>query len=187
MSGKRAASRAPGGANKTQQEVLDEQREDLRVALLSCTNNTNDGMIALGLQHIQTFIQQAIANNPTNVVTNALNTLSIEQLKNISNIAAMGNNPTTIAAFSKAIFATDFNAIQSKIGELNYLKNAQVKTAELAVNTQYYNGTKLDMPKFKEDVMETMTRVAGNAGFASGHAAGQAAAAKAAPKAAPTG
>ena len=95
----------------------------------------------------------------------------------------MDNTPTTIAAFAKTGFALDYNALNAKKMELKYLEDAQCAVAAYALNAQYYNGTKLDIPKFKDDVETAIKNVATGQGYAAGHAAGLAAAEKA--KAAP--
>ena len=154
----------------------------MRIAVLRCTNATNDPVIVQGLQRIHAYGQE-VANHGDNVVVNSLATLTVQQLQNISKVAKMDNTPTTIAAFTKAAFALDFNALNAKKMELKYLEDAQVAVAEYALNAQYYNGTKLDIPKFKDDVETAIKNVATGQGrqegYAAGHAAGLAAAAKA--------
>ena len=155
--------------------------EEVRVALLSCTNATGDALIANGVANINAFMLD-VQNNPQHVVTNTLANMPVGQLQSLGNIAGMGNQPTTIQAFAKQKFSADFVALNSKISELGYLKAAQIAAGEAAIHAQYFVGTKADMPKFRDDVQAALTNAAGNVGFIQGHAA-----AKAAPAGAPAG
>jgi hypothetical protein len=158
----------------TREESVNDICEAVRVAVLSCTNGTNDAVITGGLANIDRY-SVAANNNPDNVVTESLNRMSVEQLTTLCNIAAMENTPTTTAAFAKCVFSTDFQNLTSKTNELGYMKAAQIAVAEKALVSQYYQVSKLDVPKFRNDVQSALTRVAGNVGYQQGAAAAKAA------------
>ena len=134
--------------------MIGEEAEAVRIALLSCTNGSNDPLLANGIARITAYVQEVV-NDPQHVVANSLARMNVGQLQSIGSIANMGNTPATIAAFSKQVFATDYAVLSTKISELGYLKAAQIAAGSHAMTGEYYTN-KLDMPKFREDVQTAL-------------------------------
>ena len=173
-----ASGGTPRGG-KSRDEMIADDAEVVRIALLSCTNGSNDPLLVNGIARINAYAQEVV-NDPQSVVGNSLARMSVAQLQSIGSIANMGNTPATIVAFSKQCFAADHAALSSKVSELGYLKAAQVAAGNYAMTGEYHSGTKVDMPKFRDDVQKALTQNAGNLGYQHGAAAAAKAAAKAA-------
>ena len=157
---------------------MDDDSETLRISLLTCTNASNDPLIVQGLANIRAFAH-TIATDPTRQIGVKFGAMNIAKLQAVGTVANMGNAPATVASLSKQIFADENVAITAKVTELNYLKAAHIAVTQYAVTGEYHNGTKVDMPKLREDVQAYLTGHAVNLGRAEGVAA--AAKAKAAP------
>ena len=150
--------------------------EALRIALLTCTNWFNDPLIVQGLASIRVFAT-AVENDPTRQIGVKLGEMTIAKLQSVGTVANMGNAPATIASLAKQVFADEQAAITTKVSELNYLKATQIAVTTYALTGEYHNGSKMDMPRFREDVQAYLTGTAVNYGRVQGAAA----AAKAAP------
>ena len=158
---------------------MDDDSETLRISLLTCTNASNDPLIVQGLANIRAFAH-TIATDPTRQIGVKFGAMNIAKLQAVGTVANMGNAPATVASLSKQMFADENGAIAAKVTELNYLKAAHIAVTQYAVTGEYHNGSKVDMPKLREDVQAYLTGNAVQAGYQQGAVAGAAAAAKAA-------
>ena len=139
--------------------------------MLQLTNAGGDAMITQCIGNLNTYIQ-AIRAAPNTVVSETLDQMTIAQLESMSEIASMGNLPTTVSNFGKQVFSNDFAALSTRSSELGYLKAAQVAVGDLAMMSQYFSQSKPDVPKFRSDIIKSITRLSGAAGAAAANAAG---------------
>ena len=158
------SKRVRAGAVRTKDDIITENQEKVRIAVLSVTNSSNDQLITTGLQHIQQFSQNVGVRQ--DLAKTSLATLSMTHLKELNRIAQMNNTDAAMAAFAKMVFAADYDAAMSKMKELDYMKKAQVAVATYATEVEYFDNKKTDMPRFRNDVEDAMLNLANAAGAA---------------------
>ena len=78
--------------------------------------------------------------------------LTLQQLRDIDDIAAMNNHKTTLATLSKAFFDGDYQAMHAKENEMKYAKDACFLALDLAFTTQFHNNATLEQKKFRAEV-----------------------------------
>ena len=158
-------------ADKSKEEIVNELKEQVRVALLSV--NGADAISVAARQNLMTF-GQAIEQHPDDVLTRSMGLLNATQLKALGDTSSLGNHRNTIHKLAKTMFANDDAAVVAMSSTLNYITAAQRSICEYAFMSEYYGQVKT---KFRDDCVAKYGQAMAHVGMAAGVAAAKAAAA----------
>ena len=171
----RAAGGLLGGGKRakaessTCEELLGEANDKVSLGLLKLTSDIGP-VIQNVLNHIQIFNQTA-RTSPEATITQAMANLDGLQIKIISKAAGMNNHPNTLKTLAKAFFEADYTAISQNIKNLELVRETCTSSVEVAYLLQYFETSKFNHHRFKDDISKTLLNVGFNQGAASASSA----------------